>query len=327
LSLLRGTKGDSQQVNSIKSSVTASKKIRRDCKLGTYTSQDASKADCGTSLDIQLYDGSSVLEFHPSGGSCHTGKRFSGATNDGSIVVTLVPGYNEGSFHAVVTNEETGIVYSIAPNAKGEMMVSERHQTGFGREIRPVDANTLNEGFDPLETSLNDQIKNATDASTLDTELSTIDVLVLWTTDAECRNANETRGCTITSNTTAAMRGTIDIAIEITNEAYKESGIHAEVNLVYAYLDHTYQETAGEPFMPALEHVAKKGDGRTDKVHEFRELYGADIVAMIIDDENDNFCGKAYIGPRRNAMFSVIRWDCAAAVYSFGHELSHTMVR
>lgn len=48
---------------------------------------------------------------------------------------------------------------------------------------------------------------------------------------------------------------------------------------------------------------------------------------MIIDDENDNFCGKAYIGPRRNAMFSVIRWDCAAAVYSFGHELSHTMVR
>ena len=34
-------------------------------------------------------------------------------------------------------------------------------------------------------------------------------------------------------------------------------------------------------------------------------------------------CGIGYIGPQKNAMFSVAAWNCATGYYSFGHEIAH----
>jgi len=59
-----------------------------------------------------------------------------------------------------------------------------------------------------------------------------------------------------------------------------------------------------------------------DDVHTKRELYGADIVAMIIDDSE--YCGKAWLGPRESLMFSVVTdWNCVTGYFSFGHEIGH----
>jgi len=58
-------------------------------------------------------------------------------------------------------------------------------------------------------------------------------------------------------------------------------------------------------------------------VHENREQYGADIVALIIDDPQ--YCGLAWLGPSKNLMYSVTAWDCATGYYSFGHEIGHNL--
>lgn len=54
-----------------------------------------------------------------------------------------------------------------------------------------------------------------------------------------------------------------------------------------------------------------------NEAHTLRDEYGADLVALIIDDPQ--YCGIAYLGPRTDLMFSVTGWNCATGYYSFGH--------
>merc|ERR1719491_1072848 len=60
-----------------------------------------------------------------------------------------------------------------------------------------------------------------------------------------------------------------------------------------------------------------------DDVHEKREVYGADLVALLIDDPQ--YCGLAWMGPTKDRMFSVTSWSCATGYYSFGHEIAHNL--
>jgi len=64
-------------------------------------------------------------------------------------------------------------------------------------------------------------------------------------------------------------------------------------------------------------------DGDVDGVHEKREEYGADIVALIIDDPQ--YCGIAFLGPSKANMYSVTAWNCATGYFSFGHEIGHNL--
>ena len=107
-----------------------------------------------------------------------------------------------------------------------------------------------------------------------------------------------------------------DLAIIETNVAYTQSGVSAQLNLVHAAYT-TYTEASSDAFGTALGQLRSQTDGIMNEAHTLREEYGADLVALIIDDSQ--YCGIAYLGPRTDLMFSVTGWNCATGYYSFGH--------
>jgi hypothetical protein len=154
-----------------------------------------------------------------------------------------------------------------------------------------------------------------------------LDVLVVWTKKAECANAGLT-SCALNDLTTDSellMRARIDLAVEETNTAFALSGVTTLLRLVHAYREVNYVEASTDAFLGALSAIQSTSDGNMDDVHSKRTQYGADIVAMIIDDKV--YCGIGYFGPSKAYMFSATRWSCATGYYSFGHEIGHNLVR
>jgi len=102
-----------------------------------YVSPDASNADCETSIHVQLTSDSPSFEFLPDADACRTGRRFVGSTlDDGRVHITLRPGKDRnGSFAASVTDDGTGSVHTVVPDANGDMVVKERVR-GWGLEGR-----------------------------------------------------------------------------------------------------------------------------------------------------------------------------------------------
>lgn len=121
------------------------------------------------------------------------------------------------------------------------------------------------------------------------------------------------------------MRGMINLAVAETNGAYNYSGVGMQLRLVHAFREPTYQEASIDAYSTALHQITDPSDGVMDYIAATRSEYGADLVAMIIDDST--YCGIAWVGPSRNYMFSVIGWMCATGYYSFAHETGHNMVR
>ena len=150
----------------------------------------------------------------------------------------------------------------------------------------------------------------------IDDDVIEIHVLGLWTPYAECRRSDLTRGCNRTSQTASNMIDMLDLAVKETNDAYALSGVNAELVLVHSELIE-YTEAASNTSEVALHHLTSTTDGIIDDVHDLRSQYGADLVAMIIDD--DEYCGIANLGPYKSGMFSVTSWRCATGYYSFGN--------
>ena len=148
-----------------------------------------------------------------------------------------------------------------------------------------------------------------------------LDVLVVWSKKAECRESNLPTNCSPTSRTETNMRAMVRLAVAETNEAYRLSGVDTQLLLVHAYRHPTYDDPGN--FGTTLSHLAGTSDGNMDDVHTLRARYGADIVAMIAYARRS--CGIGYIGPRKNWMFSVTKYSCATGHYTFGHEIGHNL--
>ena len=143
---------------------------------------------------------------------------------------------------------------------------------------------------------------------------SVIDVLVVYTTLA--RNA---------AGGAAAIQAEIDLAISISNSAYSNSLIGTELNLVHVE-EVTYNEVGS--YSQHLFRLTNFADGYMDNVHDLRDQYGADMVSLIVAD--DEFCGIAWVmlelSPDfEDSAFSVTTWFCAAGNLTFAHELGHNM--
>jgi hypothetical protein len=63
---------------------------------------------------------------------------------------------------------------------------------------------------------------------------SNIDVMVVWTRQAECRASRLAFPCTFTATTESRMRGIIDLAVQQTNSAFLLSGMLSSLRLVHA---------------------------------------------------------------------------------------------
>jgi hypothetical protein len=146
-----------------------------------------------------------------------------------------------------------------------------------------------------------------------------LDVMVLWTKKAECANYGLSDCNSIDTNSYNAMQALVDLAVAETNTAFTESGVHTMLNLVHSYREESYVESSFSAFHTALLQITMTKDGVMDNVHALRDQYGADLVALIIDDPA--YCGTAWPFLDVDYMFSVTKWSCAIGYFTFGHEI------
>ena len=134
-----------------------------------------------------------------------------------------------------------------------------------------------------------------------------IDVIVAYTRKAA-------------SNYADVKHELIDLAIEEANESFRMSDLaHVKLRLVHAYETNYVEE--GSHF----DHVwrfADKGDGYMDEIHGLRDKHRADVAILVVDDPNG--CGLATrVRADADEAFAVVHHACAAANYTFAHEIGH----
>jgi hypothetical protein len=144
--------------------------------------------------------------------------------------------------------------------------------------------------------------------------LPTVDVLVVYTPEARTAAGGQ-----------SSILATIDLAVLETNQAYANSGINYRVELVKA-VEVAYTEVTS--FSAMLGALRNPTDGVLDEVHDLRDMYGADMVSMIVG--GSQYCGLGYMmanpGPYFESWaFSVVARGCATGFYSFAHELGHNL--
>jgi hypothetical protein len=286
---------------------------------------------------------------------------FSGHSSDGSTL-TLVESYSDGfgtgsdrmltgsnvMITASLVDVTNGMIYQISPNAnRTGMMVTEMQSSDMPEEEEEMEIEAGEAGqerrakkaddqflFDdqslfgaPSSPTLRGTAGRIHDNRALSDDLGgTLDVMVVWTAWAECRQSNKDQGCGLTAATEQNMRDLIDLAIEETNDAYTASGVLTSLRLVHAYRDETYVETDSSGTI--LRSLTYTSDGELDDVHTKRTQYGADLVVMILDMSGS--CGRAWTrqgsAVSRGSMFSLVDYNCATGYYSFGHEIGHNLV-
>jgi hypothetical protein len=163
------------------------------------------------------------------------------------------------------------------------------------------------------------QVENST-RFFLDDSGGNLDIMVLWTKAAECTVSGLPVGCIVSTVTEANMMSLVNLALFETNMAFQESGVKTKIHLAHAYRHPTYVEDLGDAFTRGMNDLR---EGNIEGVHANREIYGADIVSLLIQPED--YCGIGFFGPRIDLMYSVIAWDCATGYYSFGHEIGHNL--
>uniref|UniRef100_A0A7S2FPD8 Peptidase M12B domain-containing protein n=1 Tax=Octactis speculum TaxID=3111310 RepID=A0A7S2FPD8_9STRA len=209
-------------------------------------------------------------------------------------------------------------VYSISSRKDGSLQVDAIAISDFPPEEDPsVNRSSLTLPVEPSDRKLTETTE----------EGGIIDVMVVYTTFAMCSDAGESYPCDTTSEANHLnILDRIDLAISETNTAFVLSGVDTQLNLVHAYMDESYNEdsAASGDFSTMLSHVTNDNDGYVDEVHNLRDEYGADLVAMVVSASA--YCGMAwmYSGNEANG-FSVTAYGCATGYYSFGHEIGHNM--
>lgn len=194
-------------------------------------------------------------------------------------------------------------VFRIQYAADGVHRVQELDPTAFPEEDEPIEIPlpALASGAEPEVGSLADSG-------------STIDVLVVYTGAARAAAGG-----------TTAIQNEIAAAITDTNTAYANSSIIPRVRLVHS-AELNYSETGSSG--TELDRLRGTSDGYMDTVHALRDIYRADIVALLVANMTDA-CGRGYLMSGNNPgfapfAFSVTDRDCLFQ-YTMTHEMGHNM--
>ncbi len=134
-----------------------------------------------------------------------------------------------------------------------------------------------------------------------------IDLLVLYTPSAASAHGN--------------IGALVQQAVDETNASYVNSDVFANVALAHA-AQVSYTEGSSS-HQQHLSRVQSWTDGVMDNIHQLRNQYLADVVVLIVND--DEACGLAsQIRATGTTAFAVVHYNCiATSNYSFAHEVGH----
>jgi hypothetical protein len=261
--------------------------------LNTGWTPEGGHADTSP-IELELFDGKTItLDFdrvdhrrksnYTWNGKVE-GKKHSHAT------ITVVDGSISG------TVEFDGEQYQIETTSDGTNMLRKIEERAFPPD-HPVEPP---EGDTSIVDALSQQLLNDINASA-DTEI-TIDIMVVF--------SNQTAGAAGAGITAQCQQ-----AIDTTNLCYANSNIKPRVRMVYCG-PANYDESGN--YNTDLNWLTSNS-----YIKELRNQYGADMVAMIV--ENGQYCGMGWVGPAASYAFCVVNRGCASGNKSFPHELGHNM--
>lgn len=269
-------------------------------------------------------------------------KGFYGVTDDGSTL-QYIRGENDTVFGSLVDIDD-GTVTQISVDYEGNQFMETIKSLDFSPELDPPELEAPAPKVETTDVSLVEDIYSSTSSIETkslqgagasralalfpieDTDMksrsllddgSTLDILIVWTRDAECENSNLAAGCAPTELTQTNMLARVALAIQETNTAYANSNISTTLRAVNPQrID--YDET---DLFTALSDLTGTTDGKMDQVHALRADSKADLVGLFV--RNSSFlegCGVAWLGIESsltaNRMFSVTAYNCATGNYS-----------
>jgi len=140
-----------------------------------------------------------------------------------------------------------------------------------------------------------------------------IRLLVAYTPDAQTNTLS-------TYNRT--MIEHVELAILQMNQGYANSLADQRVELAYLYKT-TDVETGNST--NDINDLRDTSDGKWDEIHDLRNQYDADMVALITDGSYSDMCGRAYgfDYELEENMFQITEYNCAVANFSLAHEYGH----
>lgn len=234
----------------------------------------------------------------------HSGFLMTGnLNNDPESLITLVS--TDGVISANL--EYQGKQYHLKSNEQGGYFYEEIDQSQFPEELDAL----------PLEADLSESFLNESfDVPAMDGGY-VIDVMVVYSATARSRAGG-----------TSQMQNLINLAVSETNTGYQRSGVTSTMRLVHT-AEVNYDESilsTSTGWSTALSELTNQ-DGKIDQVRDLRNIYGADLVVMIVD--NTTYCGIGWLMTPSytsdNVGYSVVSRTCATGYYSFAHETGHNM--
>jgi parallel beta-helix repeat protein len=184
-------------------------------------------------------------------------------------------------------------MYHISPISPPLHEIALMNYSNFPAEHSPIE----------IQPSAQTEMQTDTTPHQQKDDGSVIHLMVVYTQKA----ANESKN----------INALIQLAIDETNLSYEQSNIRTRLNLVHVdQVDYKEQDIVSD-----LKHLSVKNDGYMDEIHALRDLYYADIVAMI--ERSNNYCGVSYLNPCADYAFCVVSVKCATGYYSLGHEIGH----
>jgi hypothetical protein len=202
---------------------------------------------------------------------------------------------SEGAFIAHVGSKEG--IYEVSQAGENLYKVVQYDQSKFGE-----DAPGLVDHPDPVILKPNGDV--AADGAT------PIDILVAYTSTVRA-----------VEGSTAAMRARIDLAMTETRTSHLNAGVTTRLRLVHA-VEVAYNESGD--LLVDLNRLVNPSDGILDSIHSLRNTYGADMVALIVNN-GGGFCGLAadILATAATAFQVTAGGGCMTGNYSFGHEFGH----
>ncbi len=123
-----------------------------------------------------------------------------------------------------------------------------------------------------------------------------------------------------------AMRATIELAVEATNDALAHSLVPAQLRLVDAR-EVAYAESRS--LSTDLDRVTGIDDGAMDDVHAWRDAAGADLVSLIVERNDAGIEGIAWLMQSPTVDFAPLAFSVVmrrtAASLTLAHEVGHNL--
>ncbi len=127
------------------------------------------------------------------------------------------------------------------------------------------------------------------------------------------------------SNKNRAIKAYIQLAVAVANTAFLNSEVDIHLRLVKARPIGYRGEVDSSRDLANLRHP---DDGVIDKVHRWRDQYGADFVSLVVKEFEEGIGGRAYLVPpspdAAERLFSVVEYDNLWS-FTLAHEIGHNM--